>query len=74
MELFKRMMSADPAQRMALAEVAALGPMARASASMAADKDDKPRGRNDDGAGGGWRAGPALVDEEPGWIEHVLGE
>ena len=70
-DTIKRMMVSDPEHRVTLAEGSALGPMTRVRAAMTAN-DDKPRGR--DASGGGWRAGRALVDEESGWIEHVLGE
>jgi hypothetical protein len=68
------MMTEDPAERMTLAEIVALAPMVRVRASMAAEGEERGPGQDRYGSGQGWRAGPALVEEESGWIEHVLEE
>lgn len=62
----KRMMASSPLERMTLAELGALDPMTRARAAMSTDTNEP--------GGTGWRAGPALADEDNGWIEYVLGE
>lgn len=58
-DTIKGMMMAEPAHRMSLGEVLALEPLRKAKAAMQGE--------------GGRLAGPALVDEEEGWIEYVVG-
>lgn len=71
-DTIKRMMASDPAERMPLADLMGLFPVVRVRAAMDLNDTNVLGARTK--KSGGWRARPALTDEQAGWLEHILAE